>query len=168
MSYSTSPCRHIKEAHSRETFQCKICLSADPTCFPYAETIKELTSHMVLKHGDMVDSYYQHMLYPTTLYGSLCSGKDCETTGKVVAFDAVAIGVRALLWNIYVLLPVLPIDGYMLMPAECRWGLAPSLLPLFFPLLRPSLLPPFSLSPPSLPPPSLLSFSLLLNPPRNT
>ena len=106
-SYSTSPSRHIKEAHSRETFQCKICLSSDPTCFPYAETIKELTSHMVLKHGDMVDSYYQHMLYPTTLYGSLCSGKDCEATGKVVAFDAVAIGVRALVLNINVLLSVL-------------------------------------------------------------
>ena len=56
---------------------------------------------MVLKHGDTVDSYYQHMLYPTTLYGSLCSGKDCEATGRVVAFDAVAIGVRARLGNIH-------------------------------------------------------------------
>lgn len=84
--------RHIKEAHYQETFQCKLCLTADPTSFPYTETIKEMTGHMVLKHGDQVDSYYDHMVYPLTLYGSLCSGKDCSVTGKVLAFDAAAIG----------------------------------------------------------------------------
>ena len=45
--------RHIKEEHANETFQCKLCLAADPACFPYAETIKEMTGHMVLKHKDV-------------------------------------------------------------------------------------------------------------------
>ena len=26
----------------------------DPACFPHAETIKEMTAHMVLRHGDQV------------------------------------------------------------------------------------------------------------------
>ena len=86
--------RHVKEQHLKETFQCKLCLAADPTCFPYSETIKEMTSHMVMKHGEEVDSYYDHMIYPLTLYGSLCSNKECETKGgKVLAFDAATIGV---------------------------------------------------------------------------
>ena len=49
----TEAVRHIKEEHARETFQCKLCLAADPACFPYAETIKEMTGHMVLKHKDV-------------------------------------------------------------------------------------------------------------------
>jgi len=89
----TETIRHIKEAHARETFQCKVCLEADPTCFPHFDTIKEMTGHMVMKHGDQFSSYYDHMIYPLTLYGSLCSKTDCAMTGgKVLAFDAATIG----------------------------------------------------------------------------
>merc|ERR1712013_638739 len=84
--------RHIKETHMLETFQCKPCLEVDPTCFPYFDTIKEMMQHMVMKHGDQFDSYYDHMVYPITMYGSLCSGKDCSEKGKVMAFDAATIG----------------------------------------------------------------------------
>ena len=49
----TEAVRHIKEEHAKETFQCKLCLAADPACFPYAETVKEMTGHMVLKHKDV-------------------------------------------------------------------------------------------------------------------
>ena len=49
----TEAVRHVKEEHAKETFQCKLCLAADPACFPYAETIKEMTGHMVLKHKDV-------------------------------------------------------------------------------------------------------------------
>jgi len=84
--------RHVKEQHPKETFMCKLCLTADPSCFPYADTVKEMTSHMVMKHPE-VESYYDHMLYPLTLYGSLCSNKECESKGgKVLAFDAATIG----------------------------------------------------------------------------
>ena len=75
-----------------ETFQCKACLEIDPTCFPYADTIKEMMQHMVMKHGDQFSSYYDHIVYPVTLYGSLCSGKECNEKGKVLAFDAAIIG----------------------------------------------------------------------------
>ena len=51
----TEAVRHIKEERARETFQCKLCLAADPACFPYAETIKEMTGHMVLKHKNVSD-----------------------------------------------------------------------------------------------------------------
>eukprot|EP00092_Neocalanus_flemingeri_P085176 GFUD01107133.1.p1 GENE.GFUD01107133.1~~GFUD01107133.1.p1 ORF type:complete len:1924 (+),score=566.33 GFUD01107133.1:661-5772(+) len=88
----TEAIRHVKEAHKMETFQCKACLEVDPTCFPFSDTIKEMMQHMVMKHGDQFSSYYDHMVYPLTLYGSLCSGKDCSTTGKVIAFDAATIG----------------------------------------------------------------------------
>merc|ERR1719186_784813 len=56
------------------------------------ETIKEMMQHMVMKHGDQFSSYYDHMVYPLTLYGSLCSGKDCSTSSLVIAFDAATIG----------------------------------------------------------------------------
>ena len=105
----TEAVRHIKEEHARETFQCKLCLAADPACFPYAETIKEMTGHMVLKHKDVsdlencnfvtssnvqVETYYEHMIYPETLYGAICSGKDCAQRGKILAFNPAALGVR--------------------------------------------------------------------------
>jgi len=88
----TETIRHIKETHRMETFQCKACLEIDPTCFPYADTIKEMMQHMVMKHGDQFSSYYDHIVYPVTLYGSLCSGKECNEKGKVLAFDAAIIG----------------------------------------------------------------------------
>jgi len=88
----TETIRHIKETHKMETFQCKLCLEVDPTCFPYSDTIKEMMQHMVMKHGDQFDSYYDHMVYPVTMYGSQCSGKDCAVKGKVTAFDAATIG----------------------------------------------------------------------------
>jgi len=88
----TENIRHIKETHKLETFQCKICLEVDPTCFPYADTIKEMMQHMVMKHGNQYDSYYDHMVYPITMYGSICSGKDCSIKGRVMAFDAATIG----------------------------------------------------------------------------
>jgi len=84
--------RHLKESHSNETFQCKPCLDLDPTCFPYSDTIKEMMQHMVMKHGDQFSSYYDHMIYPTTLFGSLCSNSDCSDSGLVLAFDAATIG----------------------------------------------------------------------------
>lgn len=87
----TEAVRHIKEEHAKETFQCKLCLAADPACFPYAETIKEMTGHMVLKHKD-VETYYEHMIYPETLYGAICSGKDCAQRGKILAFNPAALG----------------------------------------------------------------------------
>ena len=106
----TEAVRHIKEEHAKETFQCKLCLAADPACFPYAETIKEMTGHMVLKHKDVsglkifyfllctsnvqVETYYEHMIYPETLYGAICSGKDCAQRGKILAFNPAALGVR--------------------------------------------------------------------------
>jgi len=92
MVVQTETIRHVKEAHKIETFQCMACLEVDPTCFPYSDTIKEMMQHMVMKHGDQFSSYFDHMVYPLTLYGSLCSGKECNTTGKVVAFDAATIG----------------------------------------------------------------------------
>jgi len=90
----TETIRHIKEAHRTEVFQCKACLEVDPACFPYSDTIKEMMQHMVMKHGDQFSSYYDHMVYPTTLYGSICSGKKCAEmgTGMVTAFDAATIG----------------------------------------------------------------------------
>lgn len=88
----TENIRHIKEAHKMETFQCKACLEVDPTCFPYSDTIKEMMQHMVMKHGDQFSSYYDYMVYPVTMYGSLCSGTDCSVKGKVLAFDAATIG----------------------------------------------------------------------------
>ena len=61
----TESVRHIKEEHAKETFQCKLCLAADPACFPYAETIKEMTGHMVLKHKD-VSGHHKHLDYILT------------------------------------------------------------------------------------------------------
>ena len=58
----TEAVRHIKEEHARETFQCKLCLAADPACFPYAETIKEMTGHMVLKHKDVSEEDFLNLL----------------------------------------------------------------------------------------------------------
>ena len=86
----TETIRHIKESHRHETFQCKACLEVDPACFPYSDTIKEMMQHMVMKHGDQFSSYYDHMVYPATLYGSLCSGDKCGH--MVTAFDAATIG----------------------------------------------------------------------------
>ena len=40
-----------------------------------------MMQHMVMKHGDQFSSYYDHMVYPTTLYGSICSGKKCAEMG---------------------------------------------------------------------------------------
>ena len=57
----TEAVRHVKEEHAGETFQCKLCLAADPACFPYTETIKEMTGHMVLKHQN-VSSKRSHNL----------------------------------------------------------------------------------------------------------
>ena len=84
--------RHIKENHSTEAFQCKACLEVDPTCFPYSDTIKEMMQHMVMKHGDQFSSYYDHMVYPVTLFGSVCSSSACTDSGLVLAFDAATIG----------------------------------------------------------------------------
>ena len=72
-----------------ETFQCKLCLEADPTCFPFTTTMKEMLQHMVMKHDD-ITSYFEHIIYPATLFGSLCSGDKCEDS--VTAFDAATIG----------------------------------------------------------------------------
>jgi len=89
----TETIRHVKEAHRHETFQCKACLEADPTCFPYQDTIKEMMQHMVMKHGDQFSSYYDHMVYPVTLWGALCSDPACTTKGgTVLAYDAATIG----------------------------------------------------------------------------
>lgn len=88
----TEAVRHVREVHAKEVFQCKLCLAQDPTCFPHAETIKEMTAHMVLRHGDQVDSYYDHMVYPVTLYGASCSAAACQDSSRIVAFDALAIG----------------------------------------------------------------------------
>ena len=33
------------------------------------------------------------MIYPETLYGAICSGKDCAQRGKFLAFNPVALGV---------------------------------------------------------------------------
>ena len=88
----TETIRHIKESHSQETFQCKACIELDPTCFPYSDTIKEMMQHMVMKHGDQFSSYYDHMVYPQTLYGSICSNKKCSDSSIVLAFDAATIG----------------------------------------------------------------------------
>ena len=33
------------------------------------------------------------MIYPETLYGAICSGKDCAQRGKILAFNPVALGV---------------------------------------------------------------------------
>ena len=106
----TEAVRHVKEEHAGETFQCKLCLAADPACFPYTETIKEMTGHMVLKHQNVssyvvkevtistiinsqIESYYEHMVYPDTLYGAICTGKDCGERGKILAFNPAALGV---------------------------------------------------------------------------
>ena len=88
----TENIRHVKEAHRNETFQCKACLEVDPACFPYHDTIKEMLQHMVMKHGDQFSSYYDHIVYPVTLYGSVCSGGKCGEAGMVTAFDAATIG----------------------------------------------------------------------------
>lgn len=45
------------------------------------------------KFYDQVESYYEHMIYPETLYGAICSGKDCAQRGKILAFNPVALGV---------------------------------------------------------------------------
>ena len=34
------------------------------------------------------------MIYPETLYGAICSGKDCSQRGKILAFNPAALGVR--------------------------------------------------------------------------
>jgi len=88
----TETIRHIKEHHRMEVFQCKACLEVDPASFPYSNTIKEMMQHMVMKHGDQFSSYYDHMVYPVTLYGSMCSGSKCGDAGMVTAFDAATIG----------------------------------------------------------------------------
>ena len=75
-----------------EVFQCKACLEVDPASFPYSNTIKEMMQHMVMKHGDQFSSYYDHMIYPSTLYGSICSNTTCSDSGLVLAFDAATIG----------------------------------------------------------------------------
>ena len=83
---------HLKEAHRLEVFQCRACLDTDPACFPYSDTIKEMLQHMVMKHGDQFSSYYDHIVYPVTLYGSVCSASGCGDAGLVTAFDAATIG----------------------------------------------------------------------------
>lgn len=79
--------RHIKEAHSEETFLCKICLSADKNCFPYFDKMKEMMGHMVLKHGNDYDSYFDHIIYPKNLGWMRCVVKGCESRGKFLAYN---------------------------------------------------------------------------------
>ena len=45
-----------------------------------------------MKHGDDYTSYYEHIIYPATLFGTQCSDDDCKAKGKFIAFDAVTIG----------------------------------------------------------------------------
>ena len=47
---------------------------------------------MVMKHWDQFSSYYDHIVYPTTLYGSIGSGSKCGEAGMVTAFEAATIG----------------------------------------------------------------------------
>ena len=48
----------------------------------------------VTSSNEQVESYYEHMIYPETLYGAICSGKDCTQRGKILAFNPAALGVR--------------------------------------------------------------------------
>ena len=47
---------------------------------------------MVMKNGAQFSSFYDHIVYPVSLYGSVCSGGKCGEAGMVTAFDAATIG----------------------------------------------------------------------------
>jgi len=79
--------RHIREAHEEETFLCKICLDADKNCFPFFDKMKEMMSHMVLKHGNDFSSYYDHIIYPKSLGWMRCMVAGCETRGRFSAYN---------------------------------------------------------------------------------
>jgi hypothetical protein len=82
---ATDSIRHVKEVHAKETFLCKICHEADPSCFPFADTMKEIMRHMVLKHGKDFSSYYELIIYPKNLGWTRCTAKGCEVSGKYQA-----------------------------------------------------------------------------------
>merc|ERR1711874_47278 len=84
---STDSIRHVKEAHAKETFLCKICLDADPSCFPFADSMKEMMRHMVLKHGKDYTSYYDLIIYPINLGWTRCTARGCEASGKYQAYN---------------------------------------------------------------------------------
>jgi len=76
---------HMEQEHAREVFLCRICTAADTACFPFADSLKEMMQHMVMKHGDQYDSFYEHMTYPERLYRTACTGPDCVNNGKLLA-----------------------------------------------------------------------------------
>ena len=53
--------------------------------------LKEVTISTII--NSQIESYYEHMVYPDTLYGAICTGKDCGERGKILAFNPAALGV---------------------------------------------------------------------------
>jgi len=76
---------HLENKHDKDVFLCRICTASDTTCFPFAASLKEMMQHMVMKHGDQFESFYDHMTYPTLLYRSGCTAATCGTDGKFIA-----------------------------------------------------------------------------------
>jgi len=82
---------HLQNVHARDVFKCQICASADTACFPYADSLKEMMQHMVMKHGNEYDSFYEHMTYPVNLYRSVCADAGCGKAGALIAPTPVRI-----------------------------------------------------------------------------
>ena len=49
--------------------------------------------HMVMKHGDQYESFYDHMTYPLNLYRTSCTLQDCGSNGKYLASNNTLIEV---------------------------------------------------------------------------
>ena len=44
-----------------------------------------------MKNGAQFSSFYDHIVYPVSLYGSVCSGGKCEEAGMITTFDAATV-----------------------------------------------------------------------------
>ena len=56
--------------------------------------MKEMMSHMVLKHGNEFSSYYDHIIYPKSLGWMRCMVAGCETRGRFSAYNRDLLKVR--------------------------------------------------------------------------
>lgn len=70
--------------------------------------------HMVMKHGNQYESFYDHMTYPVDLYRTCCSVGDCGSNGKYLNADPMLVQVDWLMVNFLFKLLLKNINQYCL------------------------------------------------------
>ena len=53
-----------------------------------------MMQHMVMKHGDQFDSFYDHMSYPATLHRTSCTATNCGINGNYSASSGKLVQVN--------------------------------------------------------------------------